>query len=233
MSKLKKGPEVISVVSVFPIGQPCCFSLIGGVVANGAISVPLYIDGLQDELMCSICVEPYVEPTALNCGHMFCSKCISEWMNKKRFCPLCHRSVSTTVRIHMDALIQRTKLMSKKAETRREAHLSQQKKRKSLETEYSPKKLCSETETNSDAPVETTTIPVETVTYYLPSMGPSTTNHTEGNDCNQPGTSRQPPPIAVVNPSNVPVAQIPMPAAPRVQTNTSGEADTVIDLTDL
>ncbi|XP_054281197.1 E3 ubiquitin-protein ligase rnf8-like [Macrosteles quadrilineatus] len=90
------------------------------------------IDGLEDDLMRSICAELYIEPTALNCGNMFCKQCITECSKNKKICPMCRANIVTTVRIfNMDSMMQiNIRLMSEEAQSRREALITERKKRK-------------------------------------------------------------------------------------------------------
>ena len=38
---------------------------------------------------CSICREYISEPKILNCGHLFCNVCVSEWLKRINKCPVC------------------------------------------------------------------------------------------------------------------------------------------------
>lgn len=38
---------------------------------------------------CSICMGEFVNPIQLECNHIFCDACISEWFQKERTCPIC------------------------------------------------------------------------------------------------------------------------------------------------
>ena len=49
----------------------------------------------DDELLCSVCVEPVCTPTTtLACAHVFHERCIATWFERKMTCPLC-RTVET------------------------------------------------------------------------------------------------------------------------------------------
>lgn len=39
--------------------------------------------------ICPICQEKYKKPQALLCQHIFCNKCITLWLTKRKRCPLC------------------------------------------------------------------------------------------------------------------------------------------------
>ncbi|XP_063900363.1 TNF receptor-associated factor 6-like [Zophobas morio] len=39
------------------------------------------------EFICSICAEPFLDPVDTSCGHTFCKKCITHWLEVSRKCP--------------------------------------------------------------------------------------------------------------------------------------------------
>ncbi|XP_069093391.1 E3 ubiquitin-protein ligase TRIM39-like isoform X2 [Pleurodeles waltl] len=46
--------------------------------------------GLNEEATCSICLEYFTDPVSVECGHVFCLSCISEyWMGWQNDCPQC------------------------------------------------------------------------------------------------------------------------------------------------
>eukprot|EP00924_Labyrinthula_sp_SR-Ha-C_P010057 snap_masked-scaffold_40-processed-gene-0.48-mRNA-1 protein AED:0.35 eAED:0.35 QI:0/-1/0/1/-1/1/1/0/260 len=47
------------------------------------------------ELSCSICVDLFVSPQTLSCGHTFCELCLTRWLAKSLSCPLCRNDVKT------------------------------------------------------------------------------------------------------------------------------------------
>lgn len=55
-----------------------------------ASAVPLTM--MWEEVTCSICLDPMVEPMSIECGHSFCQGCISE-VGKEggSVCPVCRR----------------------------------------------------------------------------------------------------------------------------------------------
>ncbi|EEQ45425.1 conserved hypothetical protein [Candida albicans WO-1] len=40
---------------------------------------------------CMLCLSPMVNPSAANCGHLFCWDCIVDWIREHPECPLCRQ----------------------------------------------------------------------------------------------------------------------------------------------
>ena len=65
----------------------------------------------NDELKCTICDELFIRPMALNCGHVFCQFCVTQWESraktKKDFtCPNCRVLITVQSRsMHIENLI--------------------------------------------------------------------------------------------------------------------------------
>ncbi|PHH73418.1 hypothetical protein CDD83_4753 [Cordyceps sp. RAO-2017] len=49
-----------------------------------------YIKGRQQR-KCTLCLEELRDPSATQCGHVFCWDCIGDWVREKPECPLCRR----------------------------------------------------------------------------------------------------------------------------------------------
>jgi peroxin-10 len=49
-----------------------------------------YIKGAQQR-KCTLCLEELKDPSATQCGHVFCWECIGDWIREKPECPLCRR----------------------------------------------------------------------------------------------------------------------------------------------
>ena len=74
---------------------------------NNNTFAPYYLspESIPEELHCSICTHPFVEPVTLKarskeeqCNHTFCSSCITSWLSSKEGaehrCPYCQAEVS-------------------------------------------------------------------------------------------------------------------------------------------
>lgn len=46
----------------------------------------------QQQRKCTLCLEELKDPAATQCGHVFCWKCIGDWVREKPECPLCRRA---------------------------------------------------------------------------------------------------------------------------------------------
>jgi peroxin-10 len=42
---------------------------------------------------CTLCLEPFSDPSVTSCGHVFCWTCVQDWVKEKAECPLCRQSV--------------------------------------------------------------------------------------------------------------------------------------------
>ncbi|XP_023126461.1 E3 ubiquitin-protein ligase rnf168 [Amphiprion ocellaris] len=55
----------------------------------------------QDDCLCPVCLEIFMEPVTLPCSHTFCKACFLESVDKATLCcPLCRRRVSTWARLN-------------------------------------------------------------------------------------------------------------------------------------
>jgi peroxin-10 len=50
-----------------------------------------WIKGTQQR-KCTLCLEELKDPSATQCGHVFCWSCIGDWVREKPECPLCRRA---------------------------------------------------------------------------------------------------------------------------------------------
>jgi peroxin-10 len=51
-----------------------------------------WIKGIQNR-KCTLCLEELKDPSAAQCGHVFCWSCIADWVREKPECPLCRREI--------------------------------------------------------------------------------------------------------------------------------------------
>lgn len=47
---------------------------------------------IETTRQCPICLESQKKPAALQCGHVFCYKCIKKWFNGVKYCPKCRQT---------------------------------------------------------------------------------------------------------------------------------------------
>ena len=50
----------------------------------------------NDDSQCCVCMEPFQSPCVVlrtDCGHMFHSECLDEWVRHKNSCPLCQSMI--------------------------------------------------------------------------------------------------------------------------------------------
>jgi len=62
-----------------------------------------FLNSCKDELKCSICIELFITPVTLNCGHIFCQFCINQFelevkTNKDFNCPNCKIPITSQTR---------------------------------------------------------------------------------------------------------------------------------------
>jgi peroxin-10 len=42
---------------------------------------------------CTLCLEPFRDPSVTTCGHVFCWICVQDWVKEKAECPLCRQAI--------------------------------------------------------------------------------------------------------------------------------------------
>ncbi|EME80025.1 uncharacterized protein MYCFIDRAFT_86742 [Pseudocercospora fijiensis CIRAD86] len=48
---------------------------------------------IAPDQQCPVCHEPIVEPTSTSCGHVFCFKCLKQWLATSHTCPSCRHEL--------------------------------------------------------------------------------------------------------------------------------------------
>jgi peroxin-10 len=48
----------------------------------------------EQQRKCTLCLEPYKDPSVTTCGHVFCWECVMDWVKEKPECPLCRQSIA-------------------------------------------------------------------------------------------------------------------------------------------
>lgn len=51
------------------------------------------LSAMQEEFLCVICQELFVKAHSLSCSHSYCKQCITDWMKKNKFCPMCRKTI--------------------------------------------------------------------------------------------------------------------------------------------
>lgn len=50
--------------------------------------VTRFVGETSEELICSICSEILEDPLTTECEHLFCRRCIADWLRDNRTCPI-------------------------------------------------------------------------------------------------------------------------------------------------
>lgn len=56
---------------------------------------------VDPSVQCQLCSERRVEPTSALCGHIFCWKCIHQWLKERGECPICRKPTEPSRLIHL------------------------------------------------------------------------------------------------------------------------------------
>ncbi|XP_063327008.1 E3 ubiquitin-protein ligase TRIM21-like [Pelmatolapia mariae] len=61
----------------------------------------------EDQFLCSICLEVFIDPVSTPCGHNFCKNCISQhWdISDRCQCPMCKKVFETRPELHINTFI--------------------------------------------------------------------------------------------------------------------------------
>ncbi|XP_031359174.1 E3 ubiquitin-protein ligase RNF8-like [Photinus pyralis] len=70
-----------------------------------------FVDGAQEELLCSICTELFIKAVTLSCSHTFCKLCIDQWRKYEAVCPICrspikHESPTIVLDNYIDKIVE-------------------------------------------------------------------------------------------------------------------------------
>lgn len=56
-------------------------------MADGGYPTGWFVEPIDDYLKCGICGQVLKDPRATQCGHVFCSRCLSSWIDNYGICP--------------------------------------------------------------------------------------------------------------------------------------------------
>jgi len=62
----------------------------------GHYSTTAEYDPQSSSYDCPICFDPPRTPVTLDCNHVFCEVCLSEWLDKEKTCPVCRKEVASS-----------------------------------------------------------------------------------------------------------------------------------------
>ena len=87
----------------FPQGLPTTLSTPHLSLTTSSSSPPYHYNLLSPSTMswipdpqqrkCTLCLEPFKDPSVTTCGHVFCWECVHDWVREKAECPLCRQRV--------------------------------------------------------------------------------------------------------------------------------------------
>ncbi|EEC00538.1 RING finger protein, putative [Ixodes scapularis] len=70
------------------------------------LSLEDYDPAPDEELICVVCHSVLQEPVECRCRHVFCRRCIHEWLHKNSSCPVCRKRVLASSLVPALPLVQ-------------------------------------------------------------------------------------------------------------------------------
>ncbi|XP_036427737.1 RING finger protein 151 [Colossoma macropomum] len=64
---------------------------------TGGYEVELFVDTPDHDLICIICRGVLRCPVRVACNHIFCKRCILQWMRRQETCPCCRKPISQSL----------------------------------------------------------------------------------------------------------------------------------------
>ncbi|XP_014648910.1 PREDICTED: RING finger protein 151 [Ceratotherium simum simum] len=86
---------------------------------SGGYDLNLFASPPDCNFLCSICHGVLKRPVRLPCSHVFCKKCIFQWLARQKTCPCCRKEVKWRKMVHVNKLwktIGRLEVKCKNAE---------------------------------------------------------------------------------------------------------------------
>ncbi|XP_077305508.1 RING finger protein 151 [Lithobates pipiens] len=74
---------------------------------GGGYDLEIFAENPDDDLLCSICHGVLRCPVMVSCGHIFCRKCILQWLKRQQTCPCCRTEVKGKLLVQMHKLKKR------------------------------------------------------------------------------------------------------------------------------
>ncbi|MEE6497940.1 hypothetical protein FKM82_002935 [Ascaphus truei] len=74
------------------------------VVTTGGYDLDIFTESPGHDLRCSICRGVLRCPVMISCGHIFCRKCILQWLKRQQTCPCCRTEVKGKLFVLMHKL---------------------------------------------------------------------------------------------------------------------------------
>lgn len=68
------------------------FTMIASMSTTSLCGEPVPLESLQEDT-CPVCMETLNHPVRLECNHIFCEECISQWLETESTCPICRSAV--------------------------------------------------------------------------------------------------------------------------------------------